>query len=316
METNLQGSYVALVTPFETGNGINNPIDITGVRKLVRYQGDNGTTGILINGTTGESPTIEFDEFSALIDVARQEIARGGYDMQLLIGTGTNATGKSLKLTERALQAEPDAVMAVSPYYNKPTQQGLYVHFTEIASAAGDVPVIIYDIPGRVVIDVDTNTSVRIAEARYNIQAFKEAAGVEKFIDRKQEIDAAISKGTIEQPISYLSGDDPNTAEIIANDGDGVISVLANLTPNLVKQHTTAALDWDFELVTELEETGNFNELAAGMFLETNPGPVKAALAMMPESARIQEAYRAPMVPISDRNRTALESILREAHLI
>lgn len=266
----LQGAYTAIVTPFNQDGSV----DYGKLKALIDWQAESGITGIVPVGTTGESPTLENDEHLRVIEVTT-EACRG--KMQVIAGSGANATEEALMLTRRAQAIGVDASLQVTPYYNKPSQEGLYRHFSTIADVG--VPVVLYNVPGRSGQEIAIETIERLA-AHPNIVAVKEAGGsVDRVSAIRQVCDLAV-----------LSGDDILTLPMMSVGALGVISVASNVIPQQVVDMVKAALSGDYQTAGDWHR--KLYPLFTGMFLDTNPIPVKAAMAM---TGRIDLVYRLPM---------------------
>ncbi len=285
----LQGTFTALVTPF-TDNG---DIDYPALEGLLEAQIEAGIEGILILGTTGESPTMSHEEYSAIIKFSVEKV--DGRSL-VIAGSGSNCTQKTIEHSQAAKEAGVDALLVVNPYYNKPTQEGLYQHFWAVAEAV-DIPQILYNIQGRTGVNVSTETLVRLAKHK-NIVAVKEASGD---IGQMADVIAATNDFFV------LSGDDGLTYPLICLGGDGVISVLSNILPAETKAMTDAALNGDYKKAKELHY--KLTPLMSGCFMETNPIPVKTALAM---KGKVKENFRLPMCQMNPDNRAKWEKILKE----
>lgn len=258
----LSGVYTAIITPFDKEG----KLDELGLRKNIQFQIKNGVDGIVALGTTGESPTLDEAEKELVIKIAREE-TKG--KTVLIVGTGSYSTQHAIHNSKRALQLGADYALVVTPYYNKPTQEGLYLHFKAISEATS-LPMIIYNIQGRTGQNIQTETLKRLAKLP-NIIGIKESSGN---IAQIQEVIYSIKN---ERPeFCVLSGDDYITLPLIAMGGDGVISVVSNLCPALVKQMTTAALAGDFAKARKIHY--ELTPIFVGAFIETNPMPIKAAM--------------------------------------
>ena len=279
MTIRFEGTFTALVTPFKDDLSI----DWDAFDKLVDGQIAGGVQGIVPCGTTGESPALDHEE---QLEVVRRCVKMGKGKCIVLAGTGTNSTRATIQASQAAVRAGADAVMVVVPYYNKPTQEGLRQHFVDVAAAV-DVPVVVYNIPGRTGIDLTVDTLARICEKASNVVAIKEATGN---VLRAQEI-----VRTLGSRISVLSGDDALTLPMIAIGARGVISVTSNLYPAEVSKTTRLALEG------KLEEARREHLALSGvheaMFVEANPSPVKAALA---HHGRMKDVVRGPLARISE----------------
>ena len=288
MRKSFQGSMVALVTPFRDGK-----VDEAKLRELVELHVKSGTDGLVPCGTTGESPTLSHAEHKRVIEVVIETAARR---IAVVAGTGSNSTAEAIDMTVHAARAGADGALLVSPYYNKPTQQGLYEHFRAIAQAAPELPLILYNIQSRTGVNIETDTVKRLAEIP-NIVGVKEASGN---LDQMTAVVLACGPD-----FSVVSGDDSLTLPLMAVGGRGVISVLANLLPKEVAELTRAALDGDWKRARELH--WKLFPICRAMFVETNPIPVKEAMAML---GMIRAEWRLPMCPMSDANRARLRSVL------
>ena len=282
----MQGCYTALVTPFCGG-----AVDYAALTDLVEQQIAAEVDGVVPVGTTGESPTLDFDEHPRVID---HVIERVDGRCQVIAGTGGNSTREAVGLTRRAAEAGADASLQVTPYYNKPTQEGLYRHFATVADEGG-IPVVLYNVPSRTGREIDVGTVQRLA-AHPGVVAVKEAGGS---VDRVSQI-------LLGCDITVLSGDDSMTLPMMAVGGKGVISVASNIVPAEVTGMVHAALGgrWDEARAAHYRLYALFRDL----FIETNPIPIKAAMAMV---GRIREEYRLPLCPMSDANRDLLRETLR-----
>ncbi|MBU4285964.1 MAG: 4-hydroxy-tetrahydrodipicolinate synthase, partial [Verrucomicrobia bacterium] len=269
-----EGAYTAIVTPFTKDNRV----DYGKFKELIELQIHGGMDGIVPVGTTGESPTLDNEEHKKVIETA-VETCRGR--IKVIAGTGANSTSEALELTGFALRLGVDGTLQVSPYYNKPNQEGLYRHFSAIADLG--LPVILYNIPGRCGVEIALDTVARLAQ-HPNIKAVKEAAGS---VSRVSQILALCD-------LCVLSGDDPLMLPMMAVGAKGVISVAGNVAPKPVADLVHAALDGRWQDAQHLHQT--YFQLFSDMFLDTNPIPVKAALAMM---GRIEETYRLPLCAMS-----------------
>jgi len=289
-----QGTGTALITPFKSDGSV----DEKALRRLVDLQIADGIDMLLPCGTTGEGATLDADETDRVIQIVIEQTKQRA---MVIAGAGSNSTAKAIQLTKRAKKVGADGVLSVGPYYNKPTQQGYYEHFKAIAEAE-DIPVVVYNVPGRTSGNIEPKTMLRLAEVR-NIVAVKEASGnigqiMEILRDRPREF-------------RVLSGDDLLTLPIIAAGGDGVVSVVSNETPRMMREMVDWALEGNLAraraLHYKLMPLMNIN------FIESNPIPVKAALAMM---GVIEENYRLPLVPMTAPNREKLAKVVEELGLL
>ncbi len=289
-----QGSLVAMVTPFRDGQ-----VDEAKLRELVEFHVREGSDGLVPCGTTGESPTLSHAEHKRVIEIVI-EAAAGR--IPVVAGTGSNSTAEAIEMTVHAARAGADGALLVSPYYNKPTQEGLYRHFRAIAEAAPELPMILYNIQGRTAVNIETDTVARLARIP-NIVGVKEASG------SLDQMTAVVLAGGPE--FTVLSGDDSLTLPLMAVGGRGVISVVANFLPREVAELTHAALEGDWKRARELH--WKLFPICKGCFIETNPIPVKEAMAML---GMIRAEWRLPMCPMSDGNREKLRTILRQAGVL
>ncbi len=293
---NLQGVFTAIVTPFDRDGNL----DEAAFRRLIDEQIAGGVSGLVPCGTTGESPTLSHEEHDRVIALTIEQAAKR---VPVIAGTGSNSTAEAVRLSTHAMEAGADAVLLVNPYYNKPTQRGLFLHFKAVADAVS-IPCVLYNIQGRTAVNLETDTLVALADACSNIAAVKEASG-----------NLAQMRSVIERTdgdFRVLSGDDNMTLELIKAGGHGVISVASNLVPEKMVALTNAALAGDFEAAGALND--ELKELFQAMFIETNPIPVKTALAMM---GKIEESFRLPMCELStEAKRHALEEVLKKTGLL
>jgi 4-hydroxy-tetrahydrodipicolinate synthase len=288
MRRTFQGSIVALVTPFRNGD-----VDEPKLRELVELHVSQGTDGIVPCGTTGESPTLSHDEHKRVVEIVI-DAARGR--LPVIAGTGSNSTAEAIDLTSHARKAGATGALVVNPYYNRPTQEGLYRHFRTVAEAV-DIPILVYNIASRTAVNVETDTLARLVTDCPNIVGVKEASGS---LDQMTQVILACGPD-----FSVLSGDDNLTLPLMSVGGRGVISVVANLVPRDTVEMTHAALAGDWKLARDLHL--RLFPLCRAMFIETNPIPVKEAMAML---GMIEPEYRLPMCRMSDANRQRLRSIL------
>jgi 4-hydroxy-tetrahydrodipicolinate synthase len=288
------GTYTAIVTPFKGGN-----IDAASLERLVKAQIKGRVDGIVPVGTTGESPTLNYDEH---IQVIRLAIGFAKGKVKVLAGTGANSTNEAVYLTEEAERAGADGSLQVAPYYNKPTQEGLFQHFREIAHHTR-LPIVLYSIPGRCGVEISTETVRRLAKECKNIVGIKEAGGN---VDRVSQLRAAL--GT---KFDILSGDDALTLPFMAVGARGVVSVASNVIPGQVAQMVKAYAAGKTQAALKIHE--QYYPLLKDLFIETNPVPVKAALAML---GLIEEEYRLPLVPLSAKSRETLRATMKACRLL
>ncbi len=288
------GVYTALVTPFQSDGSV----DQDSLRKLVDFQIENGIAGLVPMGTTGESPTLSHEEH---IDIVRIVVEQAASRVPVIAGAGSNSTVEAIALSRRSKELGVAATLQVSPYYNKPTQQGLFEHFTKIADEV-DLPIIVYNIPGRCGVNIANETMLRLAKHK-NIVGVKEATGnlpqAMEFISRKPK------------DFVVLSGDDNMTFPLVALGGSGVISVASNLLPKEMADFVGQALEGNFKEARR--KHFDLLPLFKALFVETNPIPIKAAMSM---KGLIKETYRLPMCPMQRENREGLKSLLKEMDII
>lgn len=290
----ITGTYTAIVTPFKNGR-----IDEPALERLIKKQVKGGVDGIVPVGTTGESPTLDYDEHVRVIELS-VKFARG--KIKVMAGTGANSTKEAIFLTSEAERVGADASLQVAPYYNKPSQEGLFQHFREIAKATR-LPIMLYSIPGRCGVEIGVETVRRLAKECHNIIGIKEAGGS---VDRVSQLRAALGKR-----FSILSGDDSLTLAFMAVGAQGVVSVASNVIPGPVSQMVQAFASGDLKNAGKLH--AQYYSLFKDLFVETNPVPVKAALALL---GQIEEEYRLPLVPLSDASRKILKATLEEVGLL
>jgi 4-hydroxy-tetrahydrodipicolinate synthase len=292
-KTNFRGSFTALVTPFSNGS-----LDEGAFRGLVEWQIAEGTNGLVPVGTTGESPTLSHDEHKRVVEWCI-ETARGR--VPVIAGAGSNSTKEAIELAQHAEKSGADAVLVVTPYYNKPTQEGLYQHFKAINDAIG-IPIIIYNIPARSVIDMSVDTMRRLFELR-NIAGVKDAtANVVRVSQQRQ----AMSDG-----FNQLSGEDASALGFMAHGGHGCISVTSNVAPRLCAAFQGACLKGDYDGALKLQD--KLMPLHIALFLETNPAPAKYALSLLGKCA---ETVRLPMVLLAEKTRAEVRAAMVHAGLI
>src|SRR3984957_8256099 len=283
------GTYTAIVTPFHKGK-----IDEQAFEKLIKLQIKAGADGIVPVGTTGESPTLNYEEHVHVIALA-VKFAAG--KIKVLAGTGGNSTQEAIFLTQHAEKAGADGSLQVAPYYNKPTQEGLFQHFHAVARAT-KLPIMLYSIPGRCGIEIGIDTVNRLAHDSVNIVGIKEAGGN---ADRVSQLRAALGK-----EFFILSGDDLLTLPFMSVGAQGVISVASNVIPREIAHMVKAYAMGKPAVALKLHD--KYFPLFKDLFFETNPLPVKAALAMM---GMMHEEFRLPLVPMSTKNREVLKATLK-----
>ena len=287
----ITGSLVAIVTPmFEDER-----LDVARFRQLIDWHVAEGTDGIVVVGTTGESPTVDFDEHKELIRVAVDH-AKGR--IPVIAGTGGNSTAEAIELTESAKKAGATACLSVVPYYNKPAQEGLYRHFRKVAETV-DLPMIVYNVPGRTVADLHNDTTLRLAQVPGIIGIKDATANIERGTDLLKRLP---------RNFAVYSGDDATALALILLGGHGTISVTANVAPRLMHEMCAAALVGDVKKARELNL--RLLGLHQKLFVEANPIPVKWALAQM---GRIEAGLRLPMTPLAERFHDTVREALAEA---
>ena len=288
-----KGSIVAIVTPFKKGK-----VDEKALGDLIEWHIAQGTNAIVPCGTTGESATLDYKEHFRVIDFTVKTV-KGR--IPVIAGTGANSTNETIEITRHAKKAGADGALLVAPYYNKPTQEGLYRHYRTVAEKI-NIPIVLYNVPGRTAVNILPATVARLAEIR-NIVAIKEATG-----DMKQVSELIRLCG---DSITVISGDDFTTLPLIALGGKGAISVSANIMPKKVAKMCSLALKGQIEQARELHFI--LEPLNAAMFIETNPIPVKTALAMM---GRIQEEFRLPLCEMAPASKEKLRKVLASLKLV
>jgi len=288
----MRGCATAIVTPFKADGAI----DEERMRALVDRQIKGGVQLLVPCGTTGESATMTEDEDARVIALTI-DVARGR--AKVIAGAGSNSTASAIEYSKRARAAGADAVLQVAPWYNKPTQEGLYAHFRAIGEAVPDLPIMLYNVPGRTSSNIAAQTTLRLARDCENIVAAKEASGnlsqIMEILRQRPE------------NFSVLSGDDAVTLPLIALGAEGIVSVASNEIPDLMSQMTNFALDGKWSEARELHY--RLLPLMEINFIESSPGPVKAAMAMM---GLLEENFRLPLVPITEKSRARIREVLSE----
>ena len=291
-----KGSNVALITPFK-----NNGLDEEAYIKLIHFHMDNGTSGLVPAGTTGESPTLNHDEHQRVIDLCINE---SNGTIPVIAGTGSNSTEEAISLTSHAEKAGANGALIVTPYYNKPTQEGLYQHYKAINDKCG-IPIIIYNIPGRSVIDMSVDTMARLFELK-NIVGVKDATGD---LDR---VDQQLSK--MGKEFIQMTGNDENAFEFNKRGGVGAISVTANIAPKLCSDFQKLSVSKDENDLIEAEKLDNILQpVHDAMFVESNPSPVKFGAKLM---NLCDDEVRLPLVKVTDGAKTIIKKALESAKLI
>jgi 4-hydroxy-tetrahydrodipicolinate synthase len=292
-KTSFRGSFTALVTPFDNGG-----LDEKALRNLVDWQIAEGTNGLVPVGTTGESPTLSHEEHKLVVEWCIEQ-AKGR--VPVVAGSGSNSTREAIELSQHAEEAGADAVLIVTPYYNKPTQEGLYQHFKAINDAIG-IPIIIYNIPIRSVIDMSVDTMKRLFELK-NIAGVKDATAN---VVRVSQQRAAMGEG-----FNQLSGEDATVLGFMAHGGHGCISVTSNVAPRLCAEFHDACRKGDYR--TALDYHDKLMPLHTALFIETNPSPAKYALSVLGKCA---DTVRLPMITLAAKTKTAVREAMVHAGLI
>ena len=288
------GTYTAIVTPFKNGK-----IDEPAFERLIEFQIKGKVDGIVPAGTTGESSTLGYQEN---IDVVAHAVKFARGRIKIMAGTGANATDEATYLTRAAEAAGANASLQVAPYYNRPTQEGLYQHFKAVAGVTS-MPIVLYNIPGRTGVEIAIDTVKRLADSCKNIVGIKESAGS---CDRVSQLRAALGPHFV-----ILSGDDSLTLPFMSVGAQGVISVASNIIPREISEMVKLFRSGKPAAALRIHE--KFYPLVKDLFIETNPTPVKAALAMM---KLITEEYRLPIVPMNPENRNTLRATLKRCGVL
>lgn len=288
------GTYTAIVTPFK-----NEKIDEPALESLIKAQIKGGVTGIIPVGSTGESPTLSYEEHIHVIELA---VKFAGQKIKVIAGAGANATHEAIFLAQAAEKAGADACLQVVPYYNKPTQEGLFRHFQAISQAT-HLPIILYNIPGRCGVEIAVETIQRLVKECKNIVGSKESTGN---LDRISQMRAVLG-----DRFSILCGDDSLTLPFMALGADGVVSVASNIIPREMSQLVRAMSMGKLDIAQKIHY--KYFQLFRDLFIETNPGPIKAALAM---TDAIEEEYRLPITPMSAKNREILRATLKACDIL
>ncbi|MGB4598727.1 MAG: 4-hydroxy-tetrahydrodipicolinate synthase [Trichlorobacter sp.] len=288
-----KGSIVAIVTPFKNG-----AVDEEKLRELVEFQISGGTDAIVPCGTTGESSTLDYEEHDRVIQIVVEQVAKR---VPVIAGTGSNSTREAIEMTEHAKQLGADGCLLVTPYYNKPTQEGLYLHYKAVAETVA-IPQILYNVPGRTGVNLLPETVARLSVIK-NIVAIKEATGS---LQQASEVLQLCG-----DQIDVLSGDDFITFPMMACGAKGVISVTANIMPKAIADLTDAYFSGDLATARKLHL--DTLKISNAMFIESNPVPVKTALGLM---GKCSDEVRLPLAPMSAANKSKLEAIMKEYKLI
>ena len=291
-----KGSIVALITPFK-----DDKLNEENYVKLIQYHLENGTNGLVPGGTTGESPTLSHDEHKKIIEISVKECAS---KIPVIAGTGSNSTAEAVLLSKYAEKTGVDGLLIVTPYYNKPTQEGLYQHYKKINDNVG-IPIIIYNIPSRSVIDMEVSTMARLFELK-NIVGVKDATGDLKRVDQQLKL---IGKDFIQ-----LTGEDNNALEFNKKGGVGCISVTANIAAKLCSEFQNLTLSQDEKSLNRAKEINNqLTPLHKSLFIESNPSPVKYAASLLNLSS---DDVRLPLVKVTKETQVTIKNALKEAKLI
>jgi 4-hydroxy-tetrahydrodipicolinate synthase len=292
-KTRFRGSFTALVTPFKNGS-----VDERAFRELVDWQIAEGTNGLVPVGTTGESPTLTHEEHEQVVEWCVEQ-ARGR--VPVIAGTGSNSTAEAISLSRHAEKAGADAVLVVTPYYNKPTQEGLYQHFKAINDAIG-IPIIIYNIPPRSVVDMSVDTMKRLWELK-NIAGVKDATA--------NLARVSLQRQAMGEEFNQLSGEDATALAFMAHGGHGCISVSSNVAPRLCAEFQAACLKGDYGRALALQD--RLMPLHSALFVETNPSPTKYALTLL---GKMTEDVRLPMVTMSEGSKRVVREAMVHAGLL
>jgi len=292
-KTSFRGSFTALVTPFKNGS-----LDEKAFRDIVEWQIAEGTNGLVPVGTTGESPTLSHDEHKKVVEWC---IDQADERVPVIAGSGSNSTAEAVELSQHAEKAGADAVLIVTPYYNKPTQEGLYQHYKAINDAIG-IPIIIYNIPGRSIVDMSVDTMARLFELK-NIAGVKDATANMTRVSQQ--------RAAMGPDFNQLSGEDITALGFMAHGGHGCISVTANVAPRLCAEFQNACLKGDYTTALKLQD--KLMPLHTALFIETNPAPAKYALSLLGKCA---DTVRLPMVRLAEPTKAAVRHAMVHAGLI
>jgi 4-hydroxy-tetrahydrodipicolinate synthase len=288
-----RGSITALITPFKDGK-----VDARAYKKLVEWQIDQGTHGLVPCGTTGESPTLSHDEHKQVVELCIESAAGR---VPVIAGTGSNSTAEAVELTRHAKTAGADGVLVVTPYYNKPTQEGLYLHFKAVNDCA-DLPILIYNIPGRSVVDMTVDTMARLFKLK-NIVGVKDATANLARVSQQ--------RATLGKDFVQLSGEDATALGFMAHGGQGCISVTANIAPSLCAEFQLACLAGNFRLALQLQD--RLMPLHEALFVESNPGPVKYAASKL---GLCNADTRLPLAPLAAASKQKVDDALNAVGLV
>ena len=292
-KTSFRGSFTALVTPFKNGS-----VDEEAFRALVDWQIAEGTNGLVPVGTTGESPTLSHDEHKLVVEWC---IDQSDGRVPVIAGAGSNSTAEAVELSRHAEQAGASAVLVVTPYYNKPTQEGLYQHYKAINDAIG-IPIIIYNIPARSIVDMSVDTMARLYELK-NIAGVKDATANMTRVSQQ--------RAAMGEDFNQLSGEDITALGFMAHGGHGCISVTSNVAPRLCAEFQAACRKGDYAAALKLQD--KLTPLHINLFVETSPAPVKYAMSLIGKCAN---TVRLPMVPASEKAQVAVRQAMVHAGLL
>jgi 4-hydroxy-tetrahydrodipicolinate synthase len=292
-KTSFRGSFTALVTPFKNGS-----LDEKAFRDIVEWQISEGTNGLVPVGTTGESPTLSHDEHKKVVEWCIDQVDGR---VPVIAGSGSNSTAEAIELSRHAEEAGAEAVLIVTPYYNKPTQEGLYQHYKAINDAIG-IPIIIYNIPGRSIVDMSVETMARLFELK-NISGVKDATANMTRVSQQ--------RAAMGPDFNQLSGEDITALGFMAHGGHGCISVTSNVAPRLCSEFQAACLKGDFKAALKLQD--KLAPLHTNLFVETSPAPIKYAMSLIGKCAN---TVRLPMVPAGEKAQAAVRQAMVHAGLI
>jgi 4-hydroxy-tetrahydrodipicolinate synthase len=292
-KTSFRGSFTALVTPFKNGS-----VDEKAFRDFVEWQISEGTHGLVPVGTTGESPTLSHDEHKKVVEWCVGE-AKGR--VPVIAGAGSNSTAEAVDFSKHAEKAGADAVLIVTPYYNKPTQEGLYQHYKAINDAIG-IPIIIYNIPGRSIVDMSVDTMQRLYELK-NIAGVKDATANMTRVSQQRAV--------LGEDFNQMSGEDITALGFMAHGGHGCISVTSNVAPRLCSEFQNACLKGDYAAALKLQD--KLAPLHVNLFVETSPAPIKYALSLI---GKCTNTVRLPMVPATEKAQAAVREAMVHAGLL
>ena len=292
-KTGFRGSFTALVTPFSNGS-----LDEQAFRGLVDWQIAEGTDGLVPVGTTGESPTLSHDEHRKVVEWCVEQV-KGR--VPVIAGAGSNSTSEAVELARHAQECGASAVLVVTPYYNKPTQEGLYRHFKAINDAVG-IPIIIYNIPARSVIDMSVDTMARLFQLEH-VAGVKDATA--------NVVRVSLQRAAMGADFNQLSGEDASALGFMAHGGHGCISVTANVAPRLCAEFQDACLKGEYAAALQLQD--KLMPLHTALFIETSPAPVKYALSVL---GKCSDTLRLPMVPVGEKTKAKVREAMVHAGLI